>query len=155
MTNQLWRLFLLSVPIVYSAILYLVGFGYLALPIHFGRVMFGAAVTALFLPLVPFLFKKPIQREDYLLASIFFTWTSALGFANLNDIGQTFEINRSIFTSPIAGFFSLLLVIGGVFAVIAPPPDAKFYRTVAISIGIINALVVVVGLALVRKYGWP
>lgn len=156
MTNRLWLGFLVSVPLVYACFVYVVGFGWIALPIHFGRVMFPAAVLVLWIPLVPFLFRtQPVRREDYLLASVFFLFTSALGFANLNDIGQTFGVDRSIFTSPVAGFFSLLLVIGGVFALVAPPSDVSFFRRVALAIGLLNALVIVVGLALVRRYGWP
>lgn len=156
MTRRLWFIFLVAVPVVYAGIVALVGFGWMALPIHFGRIMVAAAVVVLWLPLVPFLFsKQPTRREDYLLASIFFTWTSALGFANLNDIGQTFGISRDVFRNPVAGFFSLCLVIGGIFAVIAPPREAEFFRRAAIVIGLFEALVVVVGLALVRRYGWP
>lgn len=159
MNNWKWLAFIVAVPIVYALLVLVVGFEWLAIPIHFGRVMFAAAVLILYIPVIATVFNTvPPPSRDYLLAGILFTWTSAIGFAFWNEIGRTFEVDTSIFTNPIAGFFSLLLVIGGAFHVIAPPRTGMGIsrrRWVAVSIGIVIAIAIAVVSPWLRRHGSP
>lgn len=157
MTRRLWWLLLFGLPAVYIFLVVLVGFEWMAIPIHFGRVAVAAAVLVLYLPVVKTVFKYvPAPQRDFLLAGIFFTWSSAIGFATWNEIGRTFGVDTSIFTSYVAGGFSLMLVVGGLFHLAAPPDDdVKVLRRVAICIGLAEAVVIVILSPLVRKYGWP
>lgn len=138
MTQWKWLTATVALVLAYVAIVLIAGFGNMAIPIHFGRVALAVGVLVLFVPGLSTVFRQvPAPRRDYLLAGIICTWSSAIGFAIWNEMGRQFGVDTSIFTSPIAGFLSLLLVIGGGFHIVAPDELAgKQRRFVAVAIGI-------------------
>lgn len=92
-----------------------------ALSVHFGRVSFGIAVLILFIPALTGVFlEMPPPARDYLVIGIILSALSSVGFAFWNEAGRQFGVDTSIFTSPIAGFLSLLLVISWIFCMLAP-----------------------------------
>lgn len=131
---------------LYTVLVMLVGFeGFVAYAIHFSRVAVGVAVLAIYLPAMTVLFQEiPPPRRDYLLAGILLTWLSAISFAVWNEMGRSFGMVTSIFLSPVAGFFSLLLVLGGLFHFLAPGTSNTRHKLLAISIAIVAALVVTI-----------
>lgn len=125
---------------LYASLVAIFGFqGTVAFSVHFGRVAVAVAVLILYVPVIAKIFDEvPPPRRDYLLAGIILTWASAVGFSFWNEAGRIWHVDTSIFTNPIAGFFSLLLVLGGIFHLIAPDTGQGKMRIIAITIGIIT-----------------
>lgn len=138
LNRSIW-LGLLAALVVYLSLVVALGFpGTVALTVHFGRVAIAVAVLILYIPVIATIFDEvPPPRRDYLLAGIVLTWLSAVGFSFWNEAGRVFDVDTSIFSSPIAGFFSLLLVVGGIFHLVAPDVGEGKTRITAIVIGII------------------
>lgn len=128
--------------VLFWALVFLVGFeGPVALTVNFFRVTLAVAVLIIYVPVITTIFQEvPPPRRDYLLAGIILSWASALLFAIGNEAGRIFDIDMSIFLNPIAGFFSLLLVSGGVFHIIAPPPTDNKTRIYALIIGVLISI---------------
>lgn len=139
-------LVLLAVLVAYVVSVWLIGFeGVVALTLHFGRVSVAVAVLILYIPAITVIFNEvPPPRRDYLLAGIILTWLSGVSFSLWNEMGRVFGVDTSIFTSPIAGMFSLLLLTGGVFHLIAPDTGGARPRAIALVIGILVAVGVVI-----------
>lgn len=139
-------LVLLAVLLAYIGSVWLFGFaGPVALALHFGRVSIAVAVLILYIPAITSIFNEvPPPRRDYLLAGIILTWLSGVSFSLWNEMGRVFKVDTSIFTSPIAGMFSLLLLTGGVFHLIAPDTGGTWPRIIALVIGILVAIGVVI-----------
>lgn len=130
----------------YIGLVSLIGFAdRIALAINFFRVAVAAAVLVLYVPMLPTIFQEvPAPRRDYLIAGIILSWGSAEFFAIGNEFGRIFRVDMSIFLNPIAGFFSLMLCIGGIFHFSAPDlTDAQRLRLVAVAVGLIMGLLVV------------
>lgn len=136
--RSVW-LSLLATVVLYLSLVVLFGFAdIVALGVHFGRVSVAVAVLILYIPVLATIFEEvPPPRRDYLLAGIILTWLSAVCFSFWNEAGRVFGVDTSIFSSPIAGFFSLLLVVGGVFHLIAPDVGRGRTRLIAILIGVL------------------
>lgn len=143
-------LILFSVLATYIGSVWLFGFeGAVALSLHFGRVAMATAVLILYIPSITTLFNEvPPPRRDYLLAGIILTWLSGVSFSTWNEMGRVFGTDPSIFTSPVAGLFSLFLLVGGFFHLIAPDTGGARPRIVALVIGILVAI----GIVLVAPY---
>lgn len=140
-----WILTVIAAGIaLYVAIVAMFGFeGFVAQSIAFGRVVFATAVLIIYMPTIAVIFREvPPPRRDYLLAGIIATWASALCFALWNAAGQIFGATTSIFISPIAGFFSLLLVVGGLFHFLAPGIGPTRRAVMAVLIGIVVGILV-------------
>lgn len=135
-----WITFSVSVLGIYYVIVALAGFEVVAIPIHFWRIALAVAVNILYIRVLGTIFLEiPAPRRDYLVAGIVLNTTSALGFAFWNEAGRQFQVDTSIFTSPVAGFFSILLVISFVFmALAAPPPNEgeRNWKIIAVVSGI-------------------
>lgn len=113
---------ILAIGLLYVVTVMSFGFeGPIALIINFGRVSLAVAVLFIYLPTLGVIFKQvPAPSRDYLLAGIILTWLSGFLFAVSNEAGRIFNYDTSIFTNPVAGFFSFLLVAGAVFHIVAP-----------------------------------
>lgn len=109
---------LLILALVYVVIVSVFPFeGPVALVLHFSRLAVVVAAFVMMIPMAPTLFKElPPPRIDRLFASVIFMLLSAEYFSVLNEIGRVFGVDTSIFTSPFAGFGSLLLTVGAGWA---------------------------------------
>lgn len=136
-------LIIIAVALLYTILVTLVGFeGPVAVSLNFFRVTFSTAVLILFIPFLKFIFEKvPPPQRDYLLAGIVCMWLSNLNFALSNEAGKIFpeKWDSSVFTNPVPGFFSLLVVVAGVAHFFAPDfvRNATHRRIVALSIGVV------------------
>lgn len=130
--------------IIHFVVAYGIGYYYLGISIHFGRVMFAVAVLWLYIGLIRKVFVEvPPPSRDYLVTGIILSWISSLLFAFWNEAGAQFDWDRSIFTSPIAGYFSLILVTAGLFHWLAPNVSIGT-RIVAAAVGSVVAFLIVV-----------
>lgn len=145
-----------GVFVVYALLVYLIGFtGFAAMSIHFSRLVVSFAVLLLYIPTIKIIFiEVPAPRRDYLIAGIICTWLSAVGFSIWNAFGKVFGVDTSVFTSPVAGFFSLLLLSGGALHVIAPQLTHGLTRREALMLGALFAIVIVFILPMVGST-WP
>lgn len=123
MTRALIWLALAAILIVYWIAVMLFGFeGLVAFSTHFIRIGITTATLIVFIQGFLTLFKgEPPPRRDYLLAGINFMLLSAVCFSFWNEAGRIFLIDTSVFTSPVSGMFSLMLVIGAGLVIFAPP----------------------------------
>lgn len=148
MRSPVWLL-LGGVSAIYWALVFLLGFsGLVGLVVNFLRVTLAVAVLIIYVPALATIFQEvPPPRRDYLIAGIVLTWLSALLFAFGNEYGRVFGVNMSIFVNSVAGFFSLLLVCGGVFHIVAPigSNQSRFY---ALAIGALASI----GLVFIALY---
>lgn len=133
--------------LVYFGTVMLLGFeGPVAVSINFSRVTIATTVLILFVPALPYIFKSiPPPARDYLLAGIILTWASNFLFSISNETGKIFDAwDSSVFTNPIPGFFSFLLVMGGIFHMLAPDSEENRFRRrgVALAVGAIVAALV-------------
>jgi len=144
-TARFWLLSGLLVIIVYIGLALLIGFsGPIAITVNFLRVTVAFAVLMLYLPAITNIFHTvPPPSRDYLIAGIVLSWLSSLTFAIWNEAGRIVHVDTSIFTSPIAGFFSLLLVLGGFFHLQAPYVGSYSKKAIAVLVGVAMAIVVV------------
>lgn len=129
---------LASATILYVVLVLVFGFaGPIAHTIQFGRVADAVAVQLIYLPALAYIFNEvPAPRRDYLLVGTILTWLSGLSFSVWNEMGRIFHVDTSIFTSPISGFFSLILVGGGIFLIIAPDTTGRRLKVIAVTIAI-------------------
>lgn len=136
----------LVVIVLYVGLVATIGFeGLLALSIHFGRLAISMGVLILYIPSIKYIFVEvPAPRRDYLIAGILLTWLSGVGFSIWNVAGRVLHADTSIFTSPVAGFFSLLLLSGGVFHLIAPQVTQAITRREALLLGALFAALLVI-----------
>lgn len=106
----------LAVVAVYVLAVALIGFeGPVAMTIHFIRTSIVMAVLITFIPFMKDMFNgRPYKNRDFLLAGIILTELSNESFSVWNEIGRVFGVNRDVFSSPIAGLFSLFLFLGAV-----------------------------------------
>lgn len=146
MTYRIW-VTVLGVTALYAALVLLFEFeGPIAIGMNFTRVSLTFAVLILYVPVLTIIFKQvPPPSRDYLLAGIICDRLSSFLFSVSNEAGRVFQYDTSVFTNPVAGYFSLLLIAGALFYIAAP--DATVMntkrRTVAISIGVIVGVLVV------------
>lgn len=145
MKTLAWFGLFLVGTLVYGVLVWLLGFpGFLAYAVHFGRVAIAVAVLTIYVPVVSSLFREvPAPRRDYLLAGILLTWLSSMSFAIWNEMGILYGVQTSIFVSPIAGFFSLILVVGGLFHYFAPGVIVGHRRYLALALGIAAGIFIV------------
>lgn len=127
---------------VYGIVAASVGFqGPVALTIHFIRIVVTVAALVQYIPMLPSVFQEvPAPRRDYLLAGIVFMLLSAVCFSFWNEAGRIFGVDTSIFTGPIAGLFSMFLIVGGSFVLVAPDTGGKGLRRIAVAVGITLAV---------------
>lgn len=143
---------LLALLTLYAVLVSLFGFeGPIALTIHFTRIAVTVAALVMYFQMIGNLFEGiPPPRRDYLVGSIIFYLLSAVYFSNLNEAGRVFGVDPSVFTSPIAGIGSLLLITAAGFSLIAPDMlDQKTKkktktRVIAIGIGLIVSVCLVI-----------
>lgn len=121
MNERLWLIFA-GMLAGYIGLVMLFGFeGPIAWTIAFGRLTVWIAFLILYLPALEIIFNEvPAPRRDYLVLGLILNGLSGDGFSVLNALGRTFRMDTSIWTSPTAGFFSLLLLGSGVACVVAP-----------------------------------
>lgn len=138
MTKTVTWLALIVVLASYAVLVALFGFaGPVALAIHFVRIAVTVAALIVYIQKLPTIFEEvPPPRRDYLLAGINFMLLSAVCFSFWNEAGRIWKVDTSIFTGPVAGLFSLFLVVGAGFAFIAPDTGKKT-RAIAIAVGIV------------------
>lgn len=139
-----------TIFIAYTLLVLILGFdGFVAYSIHLIRVSISVAVLIIYVPALQTIFREvPPPGRDYLLAGILLTWLSGVSFSIWNEIGRVFGMDTNIFTSPIAGLFSLTLLVGGIFHLIAPTPNKRHHHCIAIVIG----LLVATGVVLIAPY---
>lgn len=142
MTKALTWLSLLVVLAFYAIIVVLFGFeGPVALAIHFARIAVTVAALIVYIERLPTIFEEvPPPRRDYLLAGINFMLASAVCFSFWNEAGRIFDVDTSIFTNAVAGLFSLFLVVGAGFALIAPDTGGKMIRVIAVAVGVVLSI---------------
>lgn len=139
MKSTLW-VFLAAVFLSYWLLVTTLGFpGFVAYGVQFWRIAVSVAVLIIYIPAIATIFREvPPPGRDYLLAGIILTWLSSVSFSVWNELGRVFgtEIfDGRIYTGPVAGFFSLLLVTGGVFHLLAPSTARKTTRLIAMGVG--------------------
>lgn len=88
--------------------------GTIAITLHFLRFTVVMAVLVLYLPFIRDIFKTvPTPYRDFLFGGIILTMLSNELFSTWNEAGRIYGVDTSVFTSPIAGFFSLLVIVAG------------------------------------------
>lgn len=117
---------------VFLVVVDIFGFpGPLGISINFGRVSIGVAVLIVYAPAMLRVFTAhPAPRSDYLTTGIVMTWLSNELFSVGNEFGRIFKVDMSIFTNPVAGFFSLIAVVSGMFYFMAPDTEDTRKRTI-------------------------
>lgn len=88
------------------------------LAVHFIRSAVVMAVLIMFIPSLRFI-HRPYKNRDFLLIGIILTELSNTSFSIWNEMHRIYNVDNSIFTSPISGFFSFLLIVGGVSLLLA------------------------------------
>lgn len=132
---------LLGTTLLYAGLVYLFGFeGGVAYTLHFIRTSLAASVLFLYVPIIYIIFEEvPPPRRDYLLAGIILSWLSNVSFSTLNSFGRVFEVDGSIFTSPWAGYFSLMVVVAAIFHFIVPETTSRFAKISSVVGGVVFA----------------
>lgn len=140
MTKMLTWLVLISALMAYGFLVLLFTFkGPIALTMHFGRLTATVGAMIVCMQAVPGLFEEvPPPRRDYLAAGINFMLLSAVCFSFWNEAGRIWNVDTSIFTSPVAGLFSLFLLIGATFVLIAPSRRAT--KVIALIVGVVVSI---------------
>lgn len=132
-----------AVALVYFIIVQIVGYERIGIAIQFGRVAIATAVLIIVAPELLYVFRQsPAPHRDYFFIGFFLVFLSAVGFAVFNVVGKLFDIDTNIFTSPLGGFLSLMLVAGGTFVVVVP--DDKHLKASAVGVGLVLALLVTI-----------
>lgn len=134
---------LMATVIIYVSLVSVFPFaGPIATTVHFTRTFASVAGLIIFMRMMPTLFHEvPAPRRDYLIASINFFLLSLVHFSFLNEAGLVFGVDRSIFTSYIAGAGSVYAIIACILALIAADTGGPKPKIIAVGI----ALVVAVG----------
>lgn len=138
-------LVLLGVLLLYLVVVAIFSFpGVVAMAIHFTRITVTIAALLIYIRMAPTMFHQvPPPRRDYLFAAINFFLLSATCFSVWNEAGRVFYVDPSIFTSAVAGLFSLFLVIAASFAIVAPDIGGLKPKLIALGIGAILSVVLV------------
>lgn len=127
--------------VFWAYVLLVLVFGFsepMALAIHFARTTVIMAVLVIFAPAMLDMFNsKPYRSRDFLLGGIILTELSNESFSVWNEMFRIFGVDNSIFTSPVSGFFSLLLVLGGVSFLIASDVEGTRRWLIALVIAVI------------------
>lgn len=108
-------IFLIAVFGTYIVLVLL--FGYIepiALGVHFLRIGIVMAVLVIFVPSIKYIFVRPYRSRDFLLLGIILAMLSNELFSVWNEIHRVFGIDNDVFTSPVSGFFSLMVAAAGV-----------------------------------------
>lgn len=132
-----WFILVLIVSLYLFLVLMFEYSGWIALTIHFVRTTVVMAVLILYFPVVKDIFKTvPPPYRDFLLAGIILTELSNTSFSIWNEMGRVYGVDSNVFTSPVSGFFSLLVAIGGIaFLKAADTEDArKWFYALAFAI---------------------
>lgn len=143
MTRNSFLFFLLVLLGVYVALTTALGYADsgMAIVLHFVRIAGSVAALIIYIQMAPTLFASiPPPRRDYLLAGINFMLLSAVCFSFWNEAGRIVGVDTSVFSSPVSGLFSLFLVIGCVFVILAPDTGirpAALIAGVFLSIGLV------------------
>lgn len=106
---------LVGIYLTYAVIVLIFGFTEaLGLGIHFLRTAIVTAVLVLYVPSVTRIFKRvPPPHRDYLVSGIILIMLSNELFSMWNEAARLFNVDNSIFTSPISGAFSLMAATAG------------------------------------------
>lgn len=120
--------------------------GPIAIGLHFIRIVVVMAVLILYLPAARDIFVTvPPPYRDFLIAGIILTELSNELFSTWNEAARVYGVDNSVFTSPVSGFFSLLVTVGGLsFLKAADTEDGHrwiYALVVAITFGIILVFV--------------
>lgn len=152
MKSITWAL-LFSVMAAYVVSVLLFGFpGVVAYSVHFLRIAVTIGVLVLYIPSITSIFTEvPPPRRDYLLAGIVLTWLSSISFSTWNEAGRITGVDTNVFSSPVSGFFSLLLVFGGAFHLVAPNTSSKHTKIIAL----ISGLIIATAIAIIAPYFRP
>lgn len=112
--------------------------GPVALTIHFLRITGTIAAVIIYVQLVPSIFRGKYSPAvtDIFVAINFFV-LSLVCFSFWNEAGRIFGVDTSVFTSPVAGLFSLFAVIAVAFAIAAPDTGGSRPKLLALIIGAI------------------
>jgi len=146
-----WIAFVTVLVSSYLGLVALLGFENIAIPNHFARVALVTAGFILFVREIAGVFHEiPAPRRDYLLAGIICNSASGLGFSLWNETSRLFDVDSNVFTSPVAGFFSLLLTLSYVFFILAVPGYegedgnwfSRHWKTISIVIGCLVGLAI-------------
>lgn len=139
-------LILITVFAVYAGIVAAFGFPeWLGLTIHFARTSVIMAVLILYLPAIAHIFTTvPAPYRDFLLAAIILNSLSNESFSVWNEMGRVFGVDTSIFTSPVAGLFSLMLVIAGISFLKAVETENKHRWITALVVAVIFSTLLVI-----------
>lgn len=153
MRRLVW-LGLLITLLVYSIAVIL--FGYkdpIALSIHFSRFALTTAALIIFLPRLEEVFAYiPAPDRHYMIFSLNFILVSNWLFSVWNGIGLIFGINTNVFSSPVSGALSFLVVISCVSLLLIPSiTKRKIVKVRAVVIGLLAAVVLVFGLPQAHK----
>lgn len=135
---------LLVAALSYWLLVSTLGFtGLVAYSVQFSRIAVSVAVLIIYIPAIATIFKEvPPPGRDYLLSGIILTWLSSVSFSVWNELGRVFGtdvFDGRIYFSAVAGFFSLLLVAGGIFHLLAPSTAKRTTRIIAMIAGAVVA----------------
>jgi len=135
----------LAITVAYWGLAALDLYPYMGSWLNVFRMTLALAVICLYLPAVKNLFRtEPYQDKDYLIAGILLTWISIAGFAVWNEIGRIFKIPTTVTVSAIAGYFMMVVGVGGYFHLRAPKVSGRRIWT-AVLVGIGVAILVLLG----------
>lgn len=142
-------LVLALIVLAYVTMVTMFGFsGFVAYAVQFWRIAVSVAVLIIYIPALATIFREvPPPGRDYLLAGIILTWLSSVSFSTWNELGRVFGtdvFDGRIYSGSVAGFFSLLLVAGGVFHLLAPSTAKRTTRLFAMVVGGLVATMFVV-----------
>lgn len=120
--------------------------GPLAIGLHFLRIVIVVAVLVLYVPWINDIFKEvPPPFKDYLFAGIVLLMLSNILFSTWNEAARVYGVDNNVFTSPISGFFSLLVVAGGLSLLKAADTEDKnrwvYALLIAVAFGVILVFV--------------
>lgn len=136
---------LIAVVVIYAGVVSIFTFaGMVALSIHFTRIAVTVAGLIIFIRMMPTLFREvPAPRRDYLIGSINFFLISLVSFSFWNEAGRIFGVDTSVFTSYVAGAFSIFAIVASVLALIAADTDGPKPKIIAVVIALVVAVALV------------
>lgn len=136
---------LIAVIVVFVSIVSVFPFaGPIAYGIHFIRIAASVAALFIFMRMMPTLFHEvPAPRRDYLIAAINFFLLSLVCFSFWNEAGRIFKVDTSVFTSYVAGAFSVFAIIASILALIAADTDGPRPKIIAVVVALAVAVALV------------